>query len=232
MKPITAIMYSIITLGLNTSPALADDSAQQKPKYAILLIDAEYPSEERPNLVNIDEELGNMSVVLTTANTQGIPVFEINFEDCEPFGEEYCSHNETAPELAKYRASNWIALRKKSASAFYETSLQTELSSRGITDLVLMGYNQNACMLETTDSALSLKYIVHTSFGVMQGYRDPSHCELIIDGKSIGEDYPCSDISPELVVKPLEYGLKRTIQYYKKNTHLVDDYRKLPVFEQ
>ena len=110
--------------------------------------------------------------------------------------------------------------------------MQTELSSHSITDVIVMGYHQDACVRATTGSALSLGYTVHTSFDVMQGDRDPHHCELIVDGKSTGEEYPCFDTSPEQVVKPTEYFLKETIRFYRTNTRLVDNYRKLPVFEQ
>jgi len=58
------------------------------------------------------------------------------------------------------------------------------------------------------------------------------HCELIVDGKSTREEYPCFDILPPQVVKPAEYFLKETIRFYRENTRLVDNYRKLPVFEQ
>ena len=78
MKSLTGI--AALVIGLNSSPTFADtNSAQQTSKYAVLLIDAKYSPNERPNLVNIDEELENMSEVLKKANATDTPVFEVNY---------------------------------------------------------------------------------------------------------------------------------------------------------
>lgn len=210
----------------------------QERKYAVLLIDAsDYGLHNPERWINLEHELDCMGKVLQEANSQGIPVFEITFADCIVYGKwkVTCHKSETDSDLAQYKSSNWIRIKKNDIDAFKETSLQQELSQRGITDLIVMGYNQVVCVEATAKTANKLGYRVHTSFDLIQDMASDK-CELFINGvaQSINRSNCQIEPNPELGVdvKRTEYFIESTRRFYKENTHLVGDYSQLPIFRR
>lgn len=197
----------------------------ENTSYAVLLIDADYGSFD--SYFNLEQELDNMKEVLKKANEQNIPVFEINFSPL-------FDRPSTTPLLAGLRKSNWIQIYKEYADAFLETPLKEKLSSMDITSIIVMGYNQWACVWTTAESAIELGYKIYTSFDIIQGDWT-GECELIINGCPQGKtkDYCSITPDPELAieVQGVESNIEEAKTFYNKNTHLVPHFYDLPIFK-
>ncbi len=215
-------------------------SEVEDKKYAVLLIDSEFDGSdsfdqsihrkyEKPLLYNLKAELPNMAAVLQQANSLDMPVFDINFEDVVYSGHR--DESTTTKELAKYREDNWISLKKPESDAFNDTNLNKQLQELGVTDLILMGIYQNACVKATAQTAVDLGYSVHTSFDVMQGLI-LGDCELFFNGVSHGIQSYCAD-HPfyNVTSEPVESGIEELRIFYGDNTNLVQDYTDLPIFD-
>ncbi|MBI4453583.1 isochorismatase family protein [Candidatus Woesearchaeota archaeon] len=206
-------------------------------KYAVLLIDAtEYDNHDPKRWIKLEYELECMGKVLQEANRQGIPVAEITFVDCIVLHDwkAPCRDKVTDQDLAQYKDNNWIKIKKKYVDAFKETSLQQELSQREITDLIVMGFSQIACVQETVKTANKLGYRVHTSFDLIQEWAS-AKCELFVHGVSQSVNISNCEIKPNpasgVDVKRTEYDIENSRQFYRENTHLVGDYSQLPIFK-
>jgi isochorismate hydrolase len=206
------------TTAVNDNSSLLEETIkhsnfEEQKRYAVLLVDASYSdSEEEINLygdsenyINLDQELRNMSQVLLKANQKNIPVYDIHFSDCalKKHGVP-CSVKKTQSTLRKLKGKNWREIRKDEADSFEGTQLHEYLKSQGITDLIIMGQNQNVCLRATTKTAAHLGYKVHVSFDVMQGFKS-NHSES-------------------------ELGYEKDMEFYQKNTKLVKKYTSLPIF--
>ena len=125
---------------------------------------------EKTSLGNTAEgtEVPNMEAVLARANDKQLPVFEIVYLSGP--------RSTTNKDLAKHRQRDtWVKIEKYTWSSFIGTNLHDELMSRGITDVVLMGLSQVACVRETARAAKLLGYRVHTSFDIMQTLGQAEH---------------------------------------------------------
>ena len=200
-----------------TNPHESTVNIIQSPKYAVLLIDASYTYPE----LYLDSEVNNMAVVLQEANTQNIPVYEINFTRGDP----------TDSQLMQYKSANWHQIRKNYFDSFQETNLAESLKQENITDLILMGFNQMVCVKKTALSAYLLGYKVHTSFDVIQGSRSSS-CELIFEGKSVDTHFPCYITKTGGKVIPTEIGIESDREWYAGYTELARTHKALPIFKK
>lgn len=189
------------TTGNSVSPsspgALPTGEARPAPrKVAVLLIDAEYhDSIWVPGSYNDDlpSEKKAMADVLARANAAQAPVFEIVMPGLY----------KTDSSLAALRGDNWVGIEKCQEDAFDGTKLLAELRARGITDVVLLGTNQDACVLETAYSAQDAGLRVHTSPQLVQG--NPASAFPTATYQQLGEvadDYRSLPILEALTEQP------------------------------
>jgi|ETNmetMinimDraft_2_1059921.scaffolds.fasta_scaffold00870_5 nicotinamidase-related amidase len=189
-------------------------SPAEEEKYAVLIIDFqftekdehdpdEYAASRMGYILNYAKEIKNMGEVLKAANKKGIHVVDVNISEG--------SESTTDPALRRFHnPKNWSYLAKQQYSAFEETSLDKLLTEKGITDLIVMGWQQNCCVMHTIDDAAKLGYRVFTSFDVIQG-------GVIWDQ---GRVY--------------EMGGDKLRKYIQetKNITLVDNYKQLPILTE
>lgn len=213
---------------------------EQKRKYAILLIDATYSFLfSQPYSIQIyggDSvygELEKMGFVLNQANSKNISIYEITFADCNPLSQQ-CSPQNTHPALVNYRTNNWKQLKKKYGDAFRETTLDEMLKAEGITDIILMGYNQSFCVRDTAQTAYNLGYSLHTSWDIIQGHNGKKCVAIEEDEppynvKEIMCYFKQSDLVP---ITSTEFESKEDVVFYREHTHLVPTYIDLPIFKK
>lgn len=120
-----------------------------------------------------------MQAVLRRANERGLPVFQFDF-DIAP---------KTNPELLALAGDNWVHIDKPFESAFQRTNLEKDLRDRGVTDVILMGFNQIACVRLTAYDARARGFNVHTSFDVIQGFAGQLDKSVRGDYKQLGGLY-------------------------------------------
>ncbi len=99
--------------------------------------------------------VARINAVTAKARQAGAPVIFIQ-HDGEPGGEDVVPFTEgwkLHPEL-EVRPGD-LVIRKTTCDAFYGTTLEAELRSRGITTLLLMGYATDFCVDATLRSAAS-----------------------------------------------------------------------------
>lgn len=126
-------------------------------KTALLVIDAQVgliqgsrgPVHNSKNLVE------RIQFLLSRAREVNLPVIYIQDDDVAPVhSEEWQIHDSIKPE------ANEVVLRKKSTDAFHGTELYDELSSRGITQLVVVGCKTEYCVDSTCRRATTLGFNV------------------------------------------------------------------------
>lgn len=100
-----------------------------------------------------------INAVTKKARARGLPVFLVQHDgsaedDLIPSspGWQFDSRLETSPDD--------IVIRKTTCDAFYRSRLEEELQTRGITDLVIMGYATDFCIDSTLRAAVSRDFIV------------------------------------------------------------------------
>jgi len=199
----------------------------QIKRLAIVMVDAF----KLPPLVvmNIDHELSNMGKVLAEAGNQSVPVFEILTADPNTPG---VPAEPTHPRLAHFRNDYWQQIVKPSFDAFDGTNLLVQLRALGITEIILMGFNQSTCVRMTAESALLQGFQVYTSFDVMQGISN-GYCEVTKADGTVELEGPVNcDFSNSTEVRPVEFVFDSIQKFYKKHTVLFDSYRDLPIFWQ
>lgn len=178
--------------------ALAEGKKVDKPasqadrRYAVLIVDAHYDTDTAEGA-----EVPNMEAVLERANEKQLPVFEVVYLSGP--------RKTTNKDLTSHRKrDSWVKIEKYTWSSFIGTNLHDELMARGVTDLVLMGLSQEACVRETARAAKVLGYRVHTSFDIVQ-----------VLGQAVHEP----DQEPD-----------REFWTRSANAELADSYLDLPIF--
>ncbi len=134
-----------------SGPIITPGGQDPNPDGATRVIGARLPSDLRTLG-------GRLADVLKRANATNTPVFEITVP--RQYG--------TSPDLAALSSSNWVKIEKHSESGFVDTSLAAELKARGITDVILMGTNEQQCVLATAGDALNYGLAIHTSPQIVQ----------------------------------------------------------------
>jgi hypothetical protein len=141
---------------LASASKVAAPRSEAARRYAVIIVDAHYSSDEPSGA-----EVGNMAAVLERANEKELPVFEVAYLGVR--------NHTTNRDLTRHRKRDtWVKIEKYTDSSFIGTNLHDELLERGVTDLVLMGCSQEACVMETARAANFLGYRVHTSFDLIQ----------------------------------------------------------------
>ncbi len=170
---------------------------------------------EDSGIANGPEELENMAAVLAKANQEGTLVYEINY------------HGTADPRLAQLRGPNWRHLSKPWPSAFEDSCLDNDLRQHSISDVVVMGFAEVACVAETAKSARSLGYEVYASFDVMQNSITAAEYQQWIDeGSPLDEEYGLQAAARGLFDEPFS----EVVSFYEDTTRLVNGYTMLPVF--
>ncbi|HOX59436.1 MAG TPA: cysteine hydrolase family protein [Candidatus Paceibacterota bacterium] len=128
---------------------------------AVLVIDVQHGLfHALPPPWEADAVVQRINSVIRKARSVNVPIFFIQHdgqpggEDVVPFTEGWKLH----PEL-EVRATDPV-IRKTTCDAFYGTALESELRSRGITTLLLMGFATEFCVDSTLRSAASKDFAV------------------------------------------------------------------------
>ena len=101
--------------------------------------------------------IARINAVAARARDAGVPVVVIQHEDDGPL--RYGSDAwQLDPRLTTSPAD--VSLRKRATDSFHATPLQAELASRGVTELVVCGFQSDFCVDTTTRRALALGYPV------------------------------------------------------------------------
>lgn len=153
----------------------------QERNFAVLMVDTHTGPETEDIRTNIES-------VVRRANAKNIQVVEVVYEpDSEQHpssrGHVKGSKPATPPSVAQLRNDSWITVEKFAHSAFFGTGLHDDLLDKGTTDIIILGFNSNACVRETAKSATRLGYTVHTSYDILLGdftdyWQNPEHATL------------------------------------------------------
>ena len=128
---------------------------------AVLVIDVQtglFSAQPRP--LEAEAVIARINAVTAQARQAGAPVIFIqhdggaNDEDLAPFTDGWKLHSDL-----QVRPGD-VVIRKTTCDAFYGTSLEAELRSRGITTLLLMGFATDFCVDSTLRSAASKDFAV------------------------------------------------------------------------
>jgi nicotinamidase-related amidase len=128
---------------------------------AVLVIDVQrglFCTEPAP--FEAEEVVARINAVIAQARRAGAPVIYIQ-HDGEPGGEDVVPFTEgwkLHPKL-EVRPGDPV-IRKTTGDAFYGSTLEVELRSRGITTVLLMGYATDFCVDATLRSAASKDFSV------------------------------------------------------------------------
>jgi len=139
---------------MTMKPSLPDHTA-------VLVIDVQtglFCTEPAP--FEAEAVVARINAVMAKARRAGSPVIFIQ-HDGEPGGENVVPFTEgwkLHPKLDVHPGD--LVIRKTTCDAFYGTSLEAELRSRGITTLLLMGYATDFCVDATLRSAASKDFSV------------------------------------------------------------------------
>ena len=132
--------------------------APSRRRVAVLLIDAALNQRDHFKGDDLDRELVAMRATLARANQTKTPVFEITMPGIF----------ETSQALGSLRQKNWVQLAKSTQGGFFNTDLGARLKALGITDVLLMGLNEDQCVLETAAAAANLGLTLHIAADVVQ----------------------------------------------------------------
>ena len=139
---------------MTMKPSLPDHTA-------VLVIDVQtglFCTEPAP--FEAEAVVARINAVMAKARRAGSPVIFIQ-HDGEPGGENVVPFTEgwkLHPKLDVHPGD--LVIRKTTCDAFYGTSLEAELRSRGITTLLLMGYATDFCVDATLRNAASKDFAV------------------------------------------------------------------------
>lgn len=130
-------------------------------KTAVLVIDVQIGLfRTNPPPFEAEAVIAHINNLTAKARQAGAPVFFIQHDGSPgeswlvPFSEAWKLH----PDL--HLETSDLVIRKTACDAFYRTSLESELRSRGITTLVLTGYATDFCVDATLRNALSRDFRV------------------------------------------------------------------------
>jgi len=123
---------------------------------AVLVIDVQVGLfSAKPPPFEAEAVIARINAIMAKARQAGAPVVFIQHDgepaepDLAPFSEGWKLH----PDL-QVRPGE-LVIRKTTCDAFYGTALESELRSRGITTLLLMGFATDFCVDSTLRSAAS-----------------------------------------------------------------------------
>src|SRR5947209_13875479 len=123
---------------------------------ALLIVDVQTGLVAGTNPVyQLDELLENISTLIAQARTTGTPIIYVQDNDVDEIGSPgWQIHPAITPIEGE------LLLRKPETDAFYGTSLQEELTARGIRHLVIAGCKTEYCVDATCRRATNLGYNV------------------------------------------------------------------------
>jgi nicotinamidase-related amidase len=123
---------------------------------ALLIIDMQSALIDGTNPVyQLNTVLENITRLIAQAHTTGTPIIYIQDNDVDEIGSPgWQIHPAIAPEPGD------LILRKPEADAFYGTTLQQELESRGLKHLIITGCKSEVCVDATCRKAIELGYHV------------------------------------------------------------------------
>ena len=123
---------------------------------ALLIIDMQTALIDGTDPVyQLDTLLANISTLITRAHTTGTPIIYIQDNDVDEIGSPgWQIHPKIAPHA-------WdMVIRKPETDAFYGTTLQQEIESRGLKRLIITGCKSEVCVDATCRKAIDLGYNV------------------------------------------------------------------------
>jgi nicotinamidase-related amidase len=141
-------------------------------KAALLIIDVQmafFLKELGVQAYRGEEYVARMRDLITRARSTGVPVIYVQHDGekgspWESGTKGWPIHPDIAPKAGE------LVVHKPTPDAFYRTSLQSELDSRGIKKLIISGIQSDWCVDTTVRRAYSLEYEVtvvedaHTTF--------------------------------------------------------------------
>jgi nicotinamidase-related amidase len=134
---------------------MAENSAK-----ALLVIDAQVNMfDESFSVYDADGMIGRIGALIEQAHAAGAPVIYI--QNNGPQGdvdEPGTTGWEILPALKPQPAD--IVIQKSTPDSFHETSLQAELTARGVKELIIAGMQTEWCVQTTSRQAANLGYAV------------------------------------------------------------------------
>ena len=123
---------------------------------ALLIVDVQTALVDGANPVyQLNTLLENISRLISQARATGIPIIYIQDNDVDEIGSPgWQIHPAIAPE------ADDLVIRKPETDAFYGTTFQQELESRGIHHLIINGCKSEVCIDATCRKAIDLGYHV------------------------------------------------------------------------
>jgi nicotinamidase-related amidase len=177
------------------------------PKRALVVIDVQKGIVRAPSILDREGVLKRIHILQERFRKAGAPVLHVQHNG--PSGhrvEQGTPGWEIEPEVAPM--ANETVIRKQASDSFFETTLQKQLASLGITDLVIAGCMTQYCVDTTCRRAVSMGYNVvlasdaHTTAddGDLTASQIVSHHNIILDGFSAGDStivvQPSAEIEP------------------------------------
>jgi len=201
--------------------------AQEPRKWCVLLIDCVFnPAAINPFNPSAGlNEIENIKAVLRRANELRAPVININYENLFNGQQLLPSINYTIREFWDLRDTNWIHLCKPEPDAFEKTNLAATLRRLAVTDIIFIGWDQAACVLETVEGAIRNGYLkerLHTSFDIMQG--------TVTTPKNYSQMKSIAKNGNPIIGQELD--LDELKKYYQSRTKLAQEYTKIPIFKK
>ena len=123
---------------------------------ALIIIDMQTALVDGLNPVyQLDTLLENISTLIIQAHATGTPIIYIQDNDVDEIGSPgWQIHPTIAPNAGD------LVIRKPETDAFYGTTLQQELESRGLKHLIITGCKSEVCVDATCRKAIDLGYHV------------------------------------------------------------------------
>jgi len=139
---------------------------------------------------NGEEYLSRIKDLITQARKVGVPVIYVQHDGAEgtPF-EPGTPGWPINPDIAPLKGE--LVIHKPTPDAFYHTTLEKELETRGIKKLIIAGMQSDWCVDTTVRRAYSLEYDVtvvedaHTTYddGVINAPQIIAHHNVIFGGR-------------------------------------------------
>ncbi|MBI3646667.1 MAG: cysteine hydrolase [Acidobacteriales bacterium] len=170
-------------------------------KTALLIIDVQRGILAIPNLARkkeiekaLDETVGRIAGIIARARTAAVPVIYVQHDGSpghrlEPDTSGWPIRSEVAPQPGE------PVIRKRACDAFFETTLDAELTAAAIKQLVIGGCMTQYCIDTAVRRAVSLGYDVvlaadgHTTAGTrtLRFEQIIAHHNALLDGFDAGE---------------------------------------------
>jgi nicotinamidase-related amidase len=129
---------------------------------ALLIIDVQnafFDKQSGDYAYQVDEILARIKGMISRARIAGVPVIYIQHDEDEGFPFEPGKPGwQINLEIAPMKED--LVIHKRTPDSFYGTTLQAELESRGITKLIIAGFQTEWCIDTTVRRAYSLEYDV------------------------------------------------------------------------